>query len=106
MKKASEEALAIVQSLDPPGIAARDLRECLLNQLKPDAFLYEELKVLIQDHLEDLAENRLPLIEKKTGSRSRQFKPLAKSFIISIPSQARRSWKPMFRLSRRTSSSS
>ncbi len=29
--------------------------------------MYEELKVLIQDHLEDLAENRLPLIEKKTG---------------------------------------
>lgn len=65
--KKAEEALAIVQSLDPPGIAARDLRECLLNQLRPDIHLYEELKVLIHDHLEDLAENRLPLIEKKTG---------------------------------------
>ena len=29
----AHEVLAIVQSLDPPGIAARDLRECLLNQL-------------------------------------------------------------------------
>ncbi|MFO1065830.1 MAG: RNA polymerase factor sigma-54 [Pirellulales bacterium] len=66
MKKA-EEALAIVQSLDPPGIAARDLRECLLNQLQPEMLMYEELKILIQDHLEDLAENRLPLIQKKTG---------------------------------------
>ena len=26
----------MVQSLDPPGIAARDLRECLLAQLTPD----------------------------------------------------------------------
>ncbi|MBD3368206.1 MAG: RNA polymerase factor sigma-54 [Candidatus Eisenbacteria bacterium] len=28
-----ERALEIVQSLDPPGIAARDIEECLLNQL-------------------------------------------------------------------------
>lgn len=63
----AEEALAIVQSLDPPGIAARDLSECLLNQLDPDLVHYDALKVLIEHHLEDLAENRLPLIEKKTG---------------------------------------
>ncbi len=63
----AEEALAIVQSLDPPGIAARDLSECLLNQLDPDLLHYDALKVLIEHHLEDLAENRLPLIEKKTG---------------------------------------
>ncbi|MEZ6137266.1 MAG: RNA polymerase factor sigma-54 [Pirellulaceae bacterium] len=63
----AEEALRVVQSLDPPGIAARDLSECLLNQLRPDFDHYEELKVLIENHLEDLAENRLPLIEKKTG---------------------------------------
>lgn len=63
----AEEALAIVQSLDPPGIAARDLSECLLNQLDPDLAHYDALKVLIENHLEDLAENRLPLIEKKTG---------------------------------------
>jgi RNA polymerase sigma-54 factor len=65
--EAAEEALRVVQSLDPPGIAARNLRECLLNQLRPDLDHYEELKVLIDNHLEDLAENRLPLIEKKTG---------------------------------------
>ncbi len=63
----AEEALAIVQSLEPPGIAARDLSECLLNQLDPDLIHYDALKVLIEHHLEDLAENRLPLIEKKTG---------------------------------------
>lgn len=63
----AEEALAIVQSLEPAGIAARDLSECLLNQLDPDLVHYDALKVLIENHLEDLAENRLPLIEKKTG---------------------------------------
>ncbi len=63
----AEEALQIVQSLEPPGIAARDLRECLLNQLNPDMHMFEELQLIIDKHLEDLAENRLPLIEKKTG---------------------------------------
>ncbi len=63
----AEEALAIVQSLEPAGIAARDLRECLLNQLRPDMHMYEELRTIIDKHLEDLAENRLPLIEKKSG---------------------------------------
>ncbi len=63
----AEEALRIVQSLEPRGIAARDLRECLLNQLEPEMDFYEELKTLVSDHLEDLAENRLPLIQKKTG---------------------------------------
>lgn len=63
----AEEALQIVQSLEPAGIAARDLRECLLNQLNPDIHMFEELQLIIDKHLEDLAENRLPLIEKKTG---------------------------------------
>lgn len=33
-KEDVEQALKLVQDLDPPGIAARDLRECLLLQLK------------------------------------------------------------------------
>ncbi len=32
----ARKALEIVQHLDPPGVAARDLRECLLLQLTPD----------------------------------------------------------------------
>jgi RNA polymerase sigma-54 factor len=61
------QALAVVQSLDPPGIAARDLRECLLRQLHPEMPFYEEQKTLIQGHLEDLRDNRLPVIKRKTG---------------------------------------
>lgn len=63
----AKRALAIVQKLDPPGIAARDLRECLLLQLTPDMPHYEEMKTIISNHLEDLRDNRLPLIEKTTG---------------------------------------
>jgi RNA polymerase sigma-54 factor len=64
---AAERALAIVQRLDPPGIAARDLRECLLLQLQPGMPYYEQLKTLISGHLEDIEHNRLPQIERKTG---------------------------------------
>ncbi len=63
----AQQALGVVQKLDPPGIAARDLRECLLLQLTPGMLYYEQLKTLISNHLEDLEHNRLPVIERKTG---------------------------------------
>ncbi len=63
----ARQALEIVQQLDPPGVAARDLRECLLLQLTADMPYYDELKTLITSHLDDLKDNRLPLIERKTG---------------------------------------
>jgi RNA polymerase sigma-54 factor len=63
----AEQALALIQTLDPPGVAARDLRECLLNQLTPDLLFYEEMRTLIANHLEDLRDNRLPLIQRITG---------------------------------------
>lgn len=65
--KRAEEALRIVQSLDPPGVAARDLRECLLLQLRPEMPHYDEMQKLISSHLEDLKENRMPAIQKATG---------------------------------------
>jgi RNA polymerase sigma-54 factor len=63
----AQKALATVQKLDPPGVAARDLHECLLLQLTPGMPHYEQLKSIVTNHLEDVAENRLPLIAKKTG---------------------------------------
>ena len=60
----AKKALALIQSLDPPGVAARDLRECLLLQLTPHMDYYAELKTLISNHLEDLRDNRMPLIQK------------------------------------------
>lgn len=61
------QALDVVQSLDPRGVAARDLRECLLLQLRPGMPYHDEMKALISNHLEDLRDNRLPLIERATG---------------------------------------
>jgi RNA polymerase sigma-54 factor len=63
----AEAALRVVQQLDPPGIGARNLRECLSLQLGPETPLRDVLEVLINEHLEDVEQNRLPVIEKRTG---------------------------------------
>ena len=65
--KLAEQALEIVQALEPAGIASRDLSECLMRQLKPGFPHFEEMKTLVASHLTDLAENRLPQIAKQTG---------------------------------------
>jgi RNA polymerase sigma-54 factor len=59
------EALRLVQELDPPGVGARDLRECLLIQMAQSSedmtFEYR----LVADHMDALMENRLPDIARK-----------------------------------------
>jgi RNA polymerase sigma-54 factor len=64
----AEEALRFLQQMDPPGVGARTLEECLLLQITEDMPHRDVLRVLIQNHLrDDIANNRLPIIQKKTG---------------------------------------
>jgi RNA polymerase sigma-54 factor len=69
-----EAALKLVQKLDPPGIGARNLKECLLLQLTPEIPHADTVRLLLEKHLEDLQHNRLPQIEKKTGLPMEQIK--------------------------------
>jgi len=62
-----EEALLMVQKLDPPGVGARNLSECLLLQVTPETPFRDVLRALIQNHLEDIQHNRLPQIQRRTG---------------------------------------
>lgn len=43
-----ERLLKVIQTLDPAGIGARDLQECLLLQLKRKELMYYEVKLAIQ----------------------------------------------------------
>ncbi len=61
-----EDALNLLQKLDPPGVGARDLKECLLLQVTPDMPCRDVLRRIILDHLEDVACNRIPVIQKRT----------------------------------------
>ncbi len=56
-----------VQQLEPRGVGARDVRECLLLQLNKATPLREVLRTLISGHLDELGSNRLPAIQRKTG---------------------------------------
>ena len=70
----AQDALATVQSLDPAGVAARDLQECLLLQMTPDIEYLDRVRILIMNHLEDLQHNRMPLIQKATGYSIEEIK--------------------------------
>jgi RNA polymerase sigma-54 factor len=62
-----EEVLHMVQKLDPPGVGARKLEECLLLQLTPETPHRDVVRALVLHHLEDIQHNRLPVIQKRTG---------------------------------------
>jgi RNA polymerase sigma-54 factor len=62
-----EEALDAVQTLEPPGIGARNLQECLLLQMKEDEHSTSFERDLIVNHLKDIELNRFPKIAKDTG---------------------------------------
>lgn len=59
-----EEALLAIQEFDPPGAGARDLRECLLIQLRQLGNGDVLLKNLVRDHLENLEGRRYKVVAK------------------------------------------
>lgn len=63
-----ENALHRVQQLDPAGVGARDTKECLLLQVTDDIPHRDLVRAIILHHLEDVAANRLPVIQKRTGA--------------------------------------
>lgn len=73
----AEEAIRLVRSFDPPGIAAFDLKECLLLQIRrnPENFS-PRLPELIEKHLDDLPENRLPKIAKEMSISAEELREL------------------------------
>jgi len=63
----AEQVLHEIQKMEPKGIGARDHREMLLLQVHDTMPFRDVVRTLIRDHLEDIAYNRLPLIQKATG---------------------------------------
>jgi len=79
------KALDLVQSLDPPGVGGRNLRECLLLQLKSDGQSYPVEIRIIDQHLEDLGNNRLPKIAKALGIPVDEVKAAAETIASLNP---------------------
>lgn len=59
--------LTRIQSFDPPGICARNLKECLLIQLNQTKNVDDNVKKIIEYYLNDLASNRVTIVAKSMG---------------------------------------
>jgi RNA polymerase sigma-54 factor len=71
-----EEVLKVVRKLDPPGIAATDLRDCLLLQLERET-PNEVNKLayhLIKDHFDDFVNNHKDKVSAAMGLTEEQMK--------------------------------
>lgn len=72
-----EKIISVIQTFDPPGIGARDLRECLLIQLrrKPQKTpaIYLALKI-IEDYFEEFTKKHYEKLQQKLNVSEQQFK--------------------------------
>lgn len=78
-----QRVLEVVQTFHPVGVAARDLRECLLIQLKR---LGKEQSLeyrIVDRHLDDLGKRRFPEIARRCGTTPEQVQRAA-NFIATL----------------------
>jgi len=68
--EAVEKTLALVQSLDPPGVAARDLSECLRIQLRVLGLEGSPADLMVRDHMKQLQSHQYPEIARQMGLTS------------------------------------
>lgn len=78
-----ERVLKEIQRFDPVGVAARDLKECLLIQAELICPKNELVKTIIEEHLKHLERGDLRAVMSATGSSSREVED-AVSIIISM----------------------
>ncbi|MDP4182142.1 MAG: RNA polymerase factor sigma-54 [Bacillota bacterium] len=60
-------ALKLLQGFDPPGVCARNLKECLMLQLKQMDNIDKNIYKVVESHLDDLANNRISEVAKDIG---------------------------------------
>ena len=97
--KTVEDALRLVQSFDPPGIAARDLTECFLIQLERAGKKNARMTEFVTRHLDDLAHNNLPKIAKEMGVSLREVNDMINEFRLTCnprPAAAFDSFSPEY----------
>lgn len=63
----AESVLDVIQTFEPLGVGARNLKECLMIQLAAKGLLEDIIEYIILHHLEDLGENRLGKVSKQVG---------------------------------------
>jgi RNA polymerase sigma-54 factor len=64
---AVERTLALVQGLDPVGVASRDLQECLLLQLRHLGLAGSPAERIVSEHMRLLQNHQVPELARKLG---------------------------------------
>ncbi|HXU79346.1 MAG TPA: RNA polymerase factor sigma-54 [Methylomirabilota bacterium] len=62
-----QEVLKVVQGFDPPGVGARDLRECLMLQLERSGHSTSLEYRIVNEFMDALGKRRIPEIARGTG---------------------------------------
>ncbi len=84
-----DDALCVIQDLDPPGVGCRTLKECLLLQVKdlgPDRGLLEDI---INNYLDLIEKRNFPQLGKKLGLTPKRAKDLADMLYTLEPKPGR-----------------
>ncbi|WP_443939565.1 RNA polymerase factor sigma-54 [Pedobacter sp. MW01-1-1] len=82
------EMLKLIQSFDPPGIGARDLKECLLIQLKrkdiQNPIIVKAINV-VENYLEEFTRKHYDKLEKSLGLDSEELKEVINEILRLNP---------------------
>lgn len=84
-----EDTLSMIQEFDPPGVGARDLKECLLIQAKHLEEDTTDLVNIIQNHLKDLEKRNYEAIAKVMGKDIREIVEMCKIIYAMEPKPGR-----------------
>lgn len=68
-----EQLVRLIQTFDPPGVGARNIKECLLIQMYQQGFEESLEELLVTEHLEELSEKKFVQIAKKIGETAERI---------------------------------
>jgi len=85
-----QKALTLMHTLDPGGVGARDLKECLLIQAQQNQEDTPDLVVLIEEHLQDIEKKNFNLIAEKMGLDVEEVVDICKIISAMEPKPGRR----------------
>lgn len=84
-----EDTLSLIHDFDPPGVGARDLKECLLIQARHLEEDTQDLVYLINHHIKDLEKKNFEAISKALSKDIREIAEICKIIYTMEPKPGR-----------------
>jgi len=84
------QVLAAIQEFDPIGVGSRDLKECLLFQLRREGFKGTPMETLVADHLEELGSRKYAQIARAMKIPLEEAQRMAQHIATLEPKPGRR----------------